>query len=128
MALNPNYEQIGKTFVQQYYAIMDDNNQRLNVANFYSETNSLMTFEGSQLMGRAKILEKFQSLTFQKIQHLITVIDSQPTFDGGVLVTVLGQLKTDDDPPHTFNQTFVLKPMADTFFVEHDIFRLALHA
>lgn len=36
MALNPNYEQIGKTFVQQYYAIMDDNNQRLNVANFYS--------------------------------------------------------------------------------------------
>lgn len=87
-----------------------------------------MTFEGSQLMGRAKILEKFQQLTFQKIQHVITTVDSQPTFDGGVLVTVLGQLKTDDDPPHTFNQTFVLKPSADSFFVEHDIFRLGLHA
>lgn len=36
MALNPNYDQIGKHFVQQYYAIMDDNHQRLNVANFYS--------------------------------------------------------------------------------------------
>lgn len=87
-----------------------------------------MTFEGTQCMGRAKILEKFQSLTFSKIQHVITLIDSQPTFDNGVLVTVLGQLKTDDDPPHTFNQTFVLKSLGDTFFVEHDIFRLALHA
>lgn len=144
MTLNPNYETIGKSFIHQYYAILDDNSQRLNVANFYSvsgtgfqhcqskcflqETNSLMTFEGTQLMGRAKILEKFQSLTFQKIQHVITTVDSQPTFDGGVLVSVLGQLKTDDDPPHTFNQTFVLKPAADSFFVEHDIFRLALHA
>ena len=87
-----------------------------------------MTFEGTQLMGRAKIMEKLQSLSFQKIQHLITTIDTQPTFDGGVLVMVLGQLKTDDDPPHTFNQTFVLKPSADSFFVEHDIFRLALHS
>lgn len=87
-----------------------------------------MTFEGVQLLGRVKILEKFQSLTFGSIQHVITTVDSQPTFDGGILVTVLGQLKTDDDPPHTFNQTFVLKTANDTFFVEHDIFRLALHA
>ena len=36
MALNPNYEQIGKSFVQQYYALMDDSAQRPNVANFYS--------------------------------------------------------------------------------------------
>jgi hypothetical protein len=35
MALNPNYEQIGKTFVQQYYVLMDDSTQRPNVANFY---------------------------------------------------------------------------------------------
>lgn len=148
MNLNPNYEAIGKSFIQQYYQFLDNNETRLQVGNFYSvcimtvfdfyyncicfifaqETNSLMTFEGVQLLGRAKILEKFQSLTFQKIQHVITTADSQPTFDGGVLVTVLGQLKTDDDPPHTFNQTFVLKPSADTFFVEHDIFRLALHS
>lgn len=87
-----------------------------------------MTFEGTQLMGRAKILEKFQSLTFQKILHVITTVDCQPTFDGGLVVSVLGQLKTDDDPPHTFNQTFLLKPSAETFFVANDIFRLALHA
>lgn len=37
----------------------------------------------------------------------------------------IGQM--DDDPPHGFNQTFVLKPLGDSFFVQHDFFRLALH-
>jgi hypothetical protein len=87
-----------------------------------------MTFEGQQFMGRAAIIEKIQGLSFEKIQHIVTTIDSQPTMDGGVLIVVLGQLKTDDDPPHTFNQTFVLKPAEGSFYVEHDIFRLALHA
>lgn len=36
MALNPQYEDIGKGFVQQYYATFDDPNLRANVANFYS--------------------------------------------------------------------------------------------
>lgn len=35
--------------------------------------------------------------------------------------------QTDDDPPHTFHQTFVLKSLGESFYVEHDIFRLALH-
>ena len=33
----------------------------------------------------------------------------------------------DDDPPHGFNQTFMLKPLGDSFFIQHDMFRLALH-
>ena len=33
----------------------------------------------------------------------------------------------DEDPPHGFNQTFVLKPLGDSFYVQHDMFRLALH-
>jgi len=128
MNMNPNYEQIGKSFVLQYYSLFDqDVAARATLANFYSETNSLMTFEGQQIMGRGKIMEKLQALTFQKIAHSTTTIDLQPTFDGGVIVAVLGQLKTDDDPPHTFNQVFVLKPLNDTFYVEHDLFRLALH-
>src|SRR6218665_4230727 len=92
---------------------------------YQQEGSSLFTFEGAQQMGRAKILEKLQSLSFQKIQHVVNTIDSQPTFDGGVIVMVLGQLKTDDDHPLTFNQTFILKPANPSFFIEHDIFRLA---
>lgn len=127
MSLNPQYDTIGRTFVQQYYVFFDDPAQRANLANFYNEEKSLMTFEGQQLYGRTKIMEKIQGLTFQKIAHIITSVDTQPMFDGGILICVLGQLKTDDDPPHTFNQTFILKPIGEGFYVEHDVFRLALH-
>ena len=110
-----------------------------------------MTFEGEQIQGAMKIMEKFkvrlfisiewcnhltwyssitplQSLTFQSIKHIITKVDCQPMFDGGILIVVLGQLKTDNDPPHPYSQTFVLKPIADSFFLQHDIFRLGIHS
>jgi hypothetical protein len=38
-------------------------------------------------------MEKISSLGFQKIAHLITAVDCQPMFDGGILINVLGQLK-----------------------------------
>lgn len=56
-----------------------------------------MTFEGQQMQGAVKIMEKINSLTFQKIAHLITAVDCQPMFDGGILVTVLGQLKVREE-------------------------------
>ncbi|XP_031628240.1 probable nuclear transport factor 2 [Contarinia nasturtii] len=127
MALNPQYEDIGKGFVQQYYALFDDPNQRPNLVHLFNAEQSFMTFEGAQLQGSAKIGEKLSSLAFQKISRAITAIDSQPTFDGGVLINVLGRLQCDDDPPHAYTQTFLLKPLGASFFVQHDIFRLAIH-
>lgn len=127
MALNPQYEAIGKAFTQQYYALFDDAAQRPQLVALYNAEQSLMTFEGQQMQGSAKIMEKISSLTFQKIAHLITAVDCQPTFDGGILVNVLGQLKTDDDPPQSFTQVFVLKPANDSFFIQHDMFRLVIH-
>ncbi|GFS80382.1 nuclear transport factor 2 [Nephila pilipes] len=91
------------------------------------EEKSLMTFEDQKISGRTKIMEKIQSLTFQKIAHNITAIDTQPMLDGSILICVLGQLKTDDDYPQTFHQIFVLKSLGDNFYAEHDIFRLSLH-
>lgn len=41
MALNPQYEEIGKGFVQQYYAIFDDPNQRPNLVNLYNVSKYL---------------------------------------------------------------------------------------
>ncbi|XP_003251153.1 probable nuclear transport factor 2 isoform X2 [Apis laboriosa] len=127
MALNPQYEVIGKGFVQQYYAMFDDPAQRPNLINMYNTESSFMTFEGLQIQGAIKIMEKLTSLTFQKINRIITAIDSQPMFDGGVLINVLGRLQTDEDQPHAYIQTFVLKPIGTSFYVQHDIFRLALH-
>ena len=74
-------------------------------------------------------------------------------FDGGILINVLGQLKvttnffnvlilsysesglvcfnlhtqTDEDPAHGFSQAFVLKPANASWFIAHDVFRLAIH-
>ncbi|XP_043254607.1 nuclear transport factor-2 isoform X2 [Colletes latitarsis] len=127
MALNPQYEVIGKGFVQQYYALFDDPTQRPNLINMYNTESSFMTFEGLQIQGAIKIMEKLTSLSFQKINRIITAIDSQPMFDGGVLINVLGRLQTDEDQPHAYIQTFVLKPIGTSFYVQHDIFRLALH-
>lgn len=99
------------------------------------------------MQGSAKILEKFQvsamvyssvltpshtslplqSLTFQKISRIITTIDAQPMFDGGVLINVLGRLQCDEDPPHAYSQVFLLKPLDGSFYCAHDIFRLNIH-
>ncbi|XP_062538248.1 probable nuclear transport factor 2 isoform X2 [Armigeres subalbatus] len=127
MSLNPQYENIGKEFVTQYYAMFDDPLQRVAVANLYNADSSFMSFEGVQIQGAVKIAEKLQGLTFQKINRILTAVDSQPMFDGGVLISVLGRLQTDDDQPHAYTQTFVLKPIGTSFFVQHDVFRLALH-
>ncbi|XP_073985540.1 nuclear transport factor-2 isoform X2 [Rhodnius prolixus] len=127
MTLNPAYEAIGKGFVQQYYALFDDPNERSKLVNLYNAETSFMTFEGMQLQGALKIMEKLSALTFQKINRIVTSVDSQPMFDGGVLINVLGRLKADEDPPHPFSQTFILKPMGNTFYCQHDIFRLGLH-
>ncbi|KAJ8725485.1 hypothetical protein PYW08_003668 [Mythimna loreyi] len=127
MALNPQYDAIGKGFVHQYYTLFDDPAQRPNLVNMYNVETSFMTFEGVQLQGAVKIMEKLNSLAFQKIGRIITAVDSQPMFDGGVLINVLGQLQCDDDPPHPYMQTFVLKPLGDSFFVQHDLFRLGIH-
>jgi len=127
MALNPNFNQIGQAFIQQYYAMFDNSATRGELAKLYNAEQSFLSFEGQQMQGTAKIMEKINSLTFQKIGHNVTSIDCHPMFDGGILVNVMGQLKTDEDPPQSFMQNFVLKPSADSFFIQHDVFRLVLH-
>merc|ERR1719334_211136 len=128
MNLNSQFNEIGETFVKQYYAQFDaDRDSRAGVANFYHAEHSLMSFEGVQMQGSVAIMEKIKGLTFQKIRRVITTVDCQPTFDGGVLINVLGQLKMDEDPVHGYSQTFVLKPANNSFFIQHDCFRLVIH-
>ncbi|XP_015116745.1 probable nuclear transport factor 2 isoform X1 [Diachasma alloeum] len=126
MALHLAYDDIGKGFVQQYYGLFDDALQRSTLVNMYNN-DSFMTFEGIQIKGVSNIMEKLNSLSFKKIGRVLTAVDSQPTLDGGVLIHVLGRLKTDDDPPHAYSQIFVLKPLGGSFYCQHDIFRLVIH-
>lgn len=49
------------------------------------------------------------------------------TTENKVPKTCIFTFQTDEDPPLTYSQTFTLKPIASSFYVQHDIFRLGLH-
>uniref|UniRef100_A0A0K0DBC0 NTF2-related export protein n=1 Tax=Angiostrongylus cantonensis TaxID=6313 RepID=A0A0K0DBC0_ANGCA len=131
MNFNLDYENIATAFVQHYYSKFDQGDgmaRAQGLGGLYDPENSYMTFEGTQCKGRDAILAKFTSLTFKQIQRAITKCDSQPLYDGSILVMVLGQLKTDDDPINTFSQVFILRPnTTGSFFIGNEVFRLDLH-
>lgn len=79
--------------------------------------------------GADAIMEKLRTLPFQQVKHVVTTIDVQPTIDSGIMVMVMGQLKTDNDHPHGYSQIFYLKqdPATSSFVLLNDIFRLNLH-
>lgn len=125
--MNPDFAKIGNLFVQQFYNLFDNPVTRSQLGSFYTP-DSMLTFEGTQLQGGNAIVEKIVGLPFQQIKHIITTIDCQPTYDGGVQVLVIGQLKTDQDHPHSFSQVFFLRPgQNNSFFVANEFFRLSLH-
>lgn len=41
MALNPQYEEIGKGFVQQYYLLFDNPSTRSGLVNFYNVSTKI---------------------------------------------------------------------------------------
>ncbi|CAO4361979.1 Protein CBR-RAN-4 [Caenorhabditis briggsae] len=131
MSFNQDYANVANAFIGHYYSLFDvpDGAARAQgLSDLYDPDNSYMTFEGQQARGRAAILEKFTTLGFTTIQRAITVIDSQPLYDGSIQVMVLGQLKTDEDPINPFSQVFILRPNNQgSFFIGNEIFRLSLH-
>ncbi|KXJ16357.1 nuclear transport factor 2 [Exaiptasia diaphana] len=125
--MNPNFESIGKQFVNEYYSRFDTN--RAYLKELYRPF-SMLTFEGDQFQGVDAIITKLTSLPFQTVAHVITTTDVQPSPNNGVLVFTVGQLKTDNDPPHSFSQTFLLMPEdkeLQSYYVLNDLFRLSLH-
>lgn len=122
--MNPMFEKIGQEFAKTYYGLFDSN--RAALATLYTDL-SMLTFEGDQFQGAQAIVKKITELPFKVVQHIITTVDCQPSRDNGVLVFVVGQLKTDNDPPHSFSQTFQLFEKDTSYFVLNDMFRLSLH-
>ena len=84
----------------------------------------MLKIGGKEFMGSAQIMEKIQSLTFQKIVHITKKVDCIPSFDGGILINVLGQIQLDLDPPQSFTQVFHLKQNNGHYRCFGDIFRL----
>ncbi|XP_067930303.1 nuclear transport factor 2-like [Watersipora subatra] len=120
-----NVETVKQQFAQ-YYQMFDADRSQLG--SFFSEESQLNFESGDVIVGREAIIAKFTSLPFQKVDHIITTIDVQTTGDSGILVVVNGQLKTDEDKPMGFTETFILRQKPDgSLFIANDVFRISLH-
>ncbi|KAI8924709.1 hypothetical protein BC831DRAFT_464078 [Entophlyctis helioformis] len=115
---------IAKSFVDFYYSTFDAN--RAQLVPLYRDM-SMLSFEGQQFQGSKLIVEKLQSLPFQRVQHQVVTIDAQPSNPQGgtILVMVTGRLLVDEEQnPQQFSQSFQLVPEGGSYFIFNDVFRL----
>ena len=118
-------KQIAEAFTTHFYNSFDADRNAL--ANLYCDA-SLLQFESSPVvMGKDEIVKKLVSLSMQTVKHIITTADGQPTVDGGIMIHVLGQLKADEDQPHSFSEMFHLKQNGASYVILNQIFRLGVH-
>lgn len=115
---------LSTNFAKHYYDTFDTN--RANLASLYCDV-SIMQFESATHIGKENIMKSLVELPFKVVKHLVTTVDGQPTIDEGVIIHVLGQLKADEDPPHSFSQTFYVKMLKENYFILNEVFRLSIH-
>ncbi|MBD0669956.1 nuclear transport factor 2 family protein [Streptomyces sp. CBMA156] len=123
-----DFNAIANSFVQHYYTTFDTYGSRPGLASLY-RPESMLTWEGQQFQGTQNILTQLTKPELKVVKHRITVVDSQPTTGGGVLVAVTGSLVIDGahDKPLQFTGTFNLQPIPGQpggFFVYNHVFRL----
>ncbi|EEH04933.1 nuclear transport factor 2 [Histoplasma capsulatum G186AR] len=111
-------------FVKFYYETFDGE-KRDGLSTLYRD-KSMLTFETSCVQGSDAIIKQLMSLPFQKVQHVHSTIDAQPTEEGGVVVLVIGALMVDEETkPMNFSQHFHLRPNGSgSYYVYNDIFKL----
>ncbi|THG94774.1 hypothetical protein EW026_g6760 [Hermanssonia centrifuga] len=108
---------IAKQFTDFYYTTFDTN--RAGLQNLY-RASSMLSWEGTQILGAADISEKLTALPFEKVQHKVTTLDAQPSSPSvaSLIVSVTGLLLVDDSPnPLQFSQVFQLIPDGGSYYV-----------
>ncbi|PGH10425.1 hypothetical protein GX51_00184 [Blastomyces parvus] len=117
-------------FVKFYYDTFDgkgdvDGKGRDKLRLLYRE-ESMLTFETSCVKGTNAIMEQLLGLPFQKVEHVQSTVDAQPTAEGGVVVLVTGALMVDAEAkPMNYSQLFHLRrDEAGNYYVFNDVFRL----
>ena len=117
-----SFDEVGKGFVNQYYAIFSAN--RAQLAGVYRET-SLMTWVGEQMQGATAIMGRMQTLSFQKIAFKPEDIDCHPSLSGGVIVVVNGECHLDEERhPLRYNDVFHLAQDASGWYISNQFFRI----
>jgi len=113
-----------KAFLTHYYGMFETNREAL--AGFF-DGNSIFTFESDVLLGQQNIIKHLIGLPFKTVKFIPSTVDTHPTIYNGYFTTVVGQLKTDDDPPHGFAQSFHVKVDGQNPIILNSVFRLNIH-
>lgn len=121
---NPNFAQIGKTFMDQYYSIFDNDFQRGSVKDFYDSSDSMLSYNGEMFTGSDAIMNKITFLV-KTNQRTILTSDYQPTNDNGVIINVFGKITFKDNIniQHFFTEMIILKPRVTSNFIQNQYFR-----
>ncbi|EDN02267.1 nuclear transport factor 2 [Histoplasma mississippiense (nom. inval.)] len=87
---------MAEQFVKFYYDTFDGKGPtepkgREALRGLYHD-ESMLTFETSCVKGTSAIMDQLLGLPFQKVEHVQSTIDAQPTAEGGVVVLVTGAL------------------------------------
>eukprot|EP00039_Didymoeca_costata_P022395 m.4395 g.4395 ORF g.4395 m.4395 type:complete len:125 (+) comp2974_c0_seq1:25-399(+) len=120
------YNEVGAAFTTHYYqTFAADRNQLVKL---YNDT-TFLSYEGNAMQGQQAIMQHMvEGLRFERVAHSLTAQDYHPMQDGGILIQVMGQLKADEDPPHGFCETFIIRQdPAGNYYVANQIFRLVIH-
>ncbi|KAJ8553021.1 hypothetical protein K7X08_020414 [Anisodus acutangulus] len=116
---------VGNAFVQQYYHILHYSPGL--VFRFYQDISKLGRPEDDGSMSTTTMMQaindKILSLNYGDFKAEIQSVDSQESFNGGVLVLVTGYLTGEGNLIRNFSQTFFLAPQDRGYFVLNDMFR-----
>lgn len=125
IALVPNPQMVGNAFVTQYYNVLNISPQMVH--KFYQDRSSLGRPDANGQMITVTTMEgineQIMSLDYSGFKSVIKAVDSQESYNNGILVLVTGSLTFKNSGARTFTQSFFLAPQEKGYFVLNDIFR-----
>ncbi|CAN1131144.1 Nuclear transport factor 2 [Linum perenne] len=123
--VTPTADVVGNAFVHQYYHILRQSPELVH--RFYQDNSKLGRPEGDGIMNTTTTMqainEKILAVVQGDFKVEILTVDSQESYEGGVLVLVTGYLTRNDDVRQKFTQSFFLAPQENGYFVLNDVFR-----
>lgn len=119
------YNQIGMTFMKQFYAIYDNDSSRTNLRDLYDTNDSILVYHGEIFYGLDKIITKYTNLA-KVVERNITTADFQPTNDAGVILNIFGRIMLKDATNKSYySEMFVIKPRVTAYYIQHHHFRFS---
>ncbi|XAR55933.1 RNA helicase [Bertholletia excelsa] len=117
---------VGNAFAEQYYKVLLTNPdivhkfyQDSSVLSRQLDTTGMMT----SVTTMKGIQDMFKSLDYRGCMAQITTVDTQDSYNKGILVLVTGCLTGKDNVKRSFVQTFFLAPHATGYYVLNDVLR-----